>query len=44
MGIDPLIGNTNRDHIIRSVERRAKISKSKVKCKAGAFADSVNAM
>jgi hypothetical protein len=26
------------------VERRAKISKSKVKCKAGAFADSVNAM
>jgi hypothetical protein len=42
--IDPLIRNINRDPVIRSVEMRTKITKSKEKCKVGAFADNVNAI
>ena len=44
LGIDPLIRNKYRDPVIRSVEIRAKVTKSTGKCKAGAFDDNVNAI
>jgi hypothetical protein len=41
LGIDPLIRNMKRDPVIKSAEIRAKITKSTVKFKAGAFAEDV---
>jgi hypothetical protein len=43
LAIDLLIRNINRVPVIRSMIR-TKITKSKVKCNARAFADGVNAI
>jgi hypothetical protein len=39
-----LIRNVNKDTVIKNVEIRTNINKSRVKCKAGAYADDVSAI